>query len=386
MKKMTSQKNTTVTLCTYTYNDKNLLVGLLKDVEHWTVKPDEIIIIDDGSDVPLTLDTAPDNCRIVRLDSNMGLCHAKNLGPNLATSNYILSVDCDTRISPDWLKICLPHAEKEEVGIVGGVLVQDAGDDIISRYLMHFGDNHNADINGFVDFIPGNARLMRSDIWRHIAGLTGHTRKICEDRFLCTKLNYLGYKLYIEKLALASQVRKLSRQAMIKRFFNWNYLAHISNMPPENEFTDYVFFELILVFLKFYVYALNLNEPIFIYLNFIDMTYTISNVMKYATANLGHSTEFETSWKYSVYKYLSPFPSLQNLIINDAFSDDFSNLSLKFDHKIDSRWSRCFDALRPLSKPGGVWERMERDGVSRIRSEDESVQHDFSFHLEYEPE
>ena len=386
MKDMTSQKNTTVTLCTYTYNDKNLLVGLLNDVEHWTVKPDEIIIIDDGSDIPLTLDTAPDNCRIVRLDSNMGLCHAKNLGPNLATSKYILSVDCDTRISPDWLEICLPHAEKEDVGIVGGVLVQDAGDDIISRYLMHFGDNHNADINGSVDFIPGNARLIRHDVWKHIGGLTGHSRKICEDRFLCIKLSALGYKLYIDKLASASQVRKLSRHAMIKRFFNWNYLAHISNMPPENEFTDYVFFELILVFLKFYVYAIKLNEPIFIYLNFIDMTYTINNILKYAISNLGYSKELSTSWKCSVYEYLSLFPSLQQLTIDDAFSGDFSNLSPRSVLKIDSRWSRCFDSLRSLTKTDGVWDRMERDGVSRIKDEDESIEHDFSFHLKYEPE
>ena len=386
MKNMILQKNATVTLCTYTYNDKNLLVGLLKDVDQWTVKPDEIIIIDDGSDIPLTLDTAPDNCRIVRLDSNMGLCHAKNLGPNLASSKYILSVDCDTRISPDWLELCLPHAEKEDVGIVGGVLVQDAGDDIVSRYLMHFGDNHNAEINCFVDFIPGNARLIRSDVWKHIGGLTGHPRKICEDRFLCIKLNALGYKLHIEKLSRASQVRKLSRHAMIKRFFNWNYLAHINNMPPEKEFTDYVFFELILVFLKFYVYALKLNEPLFIYLNFLDMTYTTNNILRYATANMEYSNEFETSWKCSIYKYFSSFPYLQQLIIDDAFDGDFSNLPPQSDRKIDSRWSRCFDSLRSLSKPDGVWDRMERDGVSRIRVEDESIQHDFSFHLEYEPE
>jgi glycosyltransferase involved in cell wall biosynthesis len=386
MDKITTSNIDTVSVCTYTYNDKNLLLGLLQNIDTWTIQPDEIIIIDDGSDVPLTLDVTKQNINIVRIDSNMGLCNAKNIGPNISTSKYIFSIDCDTRVNRDWLEKCLPHAAKPNVGIVGGVLTQNAGNDIVSKYLMHFGDNHNINIDGFVDFIPGNARLMRFDVWKHIGGLTGHTRKICEDRFLCIKMKAFGFKLYVEKLATAFQVRRLSRIAMVKRFFNWNYIALINNLPSEQEFPDYFYFEFVLLFIKYYVHAIELNEPAFVYLNFLDMVYTVSRLLTYSVSNIGYSIEIERSWIYAIASYLAPYPSVQRLLIEDALQDRLHPDDFRAVFNIDSCWDRSFNLLQSLANKGGVWDRLEKEGVSRIRQEDATIKHDFSFHLEYEPD
>jgi Glycosyltransferases involved in cell wall biogenesis len=39
-------------LVTYVFNDGELADGLLEHVGNWTMKPAEIIIVDDGSEVP----------------------------------------------------------------------------------------------------------------------------------------------------------------------------------------------------------------------------------------------------------------------------------------------------------------------------------------------
>lgn len=41
-----------VSLVTYVFNDGELADGLLEHVGNWTMKPAEIIIVDDGSEVP----------------------------------------------------------------------------------------------------------------------------------------------------------------------------------------------------------------------------------------------------------------------------------------------------------------------------------------------
>jgi len=46
-------KSASLTLVTYTYNDNALAAGLLADAALWSVRPREIVVVDDGSAEPL---------------------------------------------------------------------------------------------------------------------------------------------------------------------------------------------------------------------------------------------------------------------------------------------------------------------------------------------
>ena len=115
LKKM---KSPTITLCTYTYNDAEFASDLVRRSHSFTVRPDEIVVVDDGSDVPFSMDGAPENLRILRHESNRGITRAKGAGLSAATGDYIFSMDCDTRVSPDWLERNLPHLLTPEIGLV----------------------------------------------------------------------------------------------------------------------------------------------------------------------------------------------------------------------------------------------------------------------------
>ena len=214
-----------VTLSTYTYNDASLVHGLLENVRSWNRAPDEILITDDGSDVPFTLGGMPEPSfpavRIQRLPSNRGFAAAKQAGIDASSGEVVLSADCDARLHPDYLARCLEHLEDAGVGMVSGSCLVDAGGGSLGLYVRLFGDNYLARETGPVDFIPGVAFALRKAVWNEVNGFAGHDRATCEDHALCAKLRAKGYRLIMDKGIRAFQTRRLSRHAQCRRLWLW---------------------------------------------------------------------------------------------------------------------------------------------------------------------
>ena len=359
--------------------------GLLESIPSWSVQPAEIIIVDDCSLRPVRTDGLPWPCEVVRFDTHRGLAKAKHHGPGLASREYILSMDCDTRVSPDWLERCLPHAARPDVGLVSGPLSHAPGDDIVSRYLKCFGDNHNLDVSGPVDFAPGNARLMRSEVWKKIGGLSGHHRDICEDRYLCALLRENEYKIFVEKKAKIFQVRKLSRLAVAKRFFNWNFEAYKIALPRCDYFYDHAYLNLVLDFLQLCLCALEINEPAFVYLAFLNLVLTVSSLIDYGVARMDFPREMARGWRQAVLWHLRGFPAVSRLLAKDLGWADTSESRIDNPDRWSTRWDRTFRLLDTFAADKGIWGWMENEGVKLIENEDLTIDHDFSFHVEYNP-
>ncbi|MBA4358601.1 MAG: glycosyl transferase, partial [Desulfovibrio sp.] len=92
-----------LSLCTYTYNDAGFIHDLLRQVPSWQVQPDEIVVVDDGSKQPFAPRIPLPQLRVIRLDQNQGITRAKGAGLSAARGERIFSLDCDTRVAPDWL-------------------------------------------------------------------------------------------------------------------------------------------------------------------------------------------------------------------------------------------------------------------------------------------
>lgn len=214
-----------VTLSTYTYNDANLVHGLLENVREWTLQPAEIIVTDDGSRVPFALERTPEapfpSVRIQRLPQNRGFAAAKQAGIDAASGDIVLSADCDARLHPDYLRRCLSHLADKGVGMVSGSCLVNAGEGSLGRYMGLFGDNYLARETGEVDFIPGVAFALRKEVWNEVGGFDGHGRATCEDHALCAKLRTKGYRLLMDHTIRAFQTRRLSRQAQCRGLWLW---------------------------------------------------------------------------------------------------------------------------------------------------------------------
>ena len=66
----------------------------LRSLERQTLKPDEIIIIDDGSDKPVPKAS-------IRFEHNLGAPAARNAGFDKSTGDYVIFLDADAELVPE---------------------------------------------------------------------------------------------------------------------------------------------------------------------------------------------------------------------------------------------------------------------------------------------
>ena len=266
-----------VTLSTYTYNDANLVHGLLENVRSWSRAPDEILITDDGSDLPFTLDRTPEPpfppVRIQRLPRNRGFAVAKQAGIDASSGDVVFSVDCDARPQPDYLKRCLEHLEDANVGMVSGCCLVDAGGGSLGLYVRLFGDNYLVRETGPVDFIPGVAFALRKAVWNEVNGFAGHGRATCEDHALCAKLKAKGYRLIMDKGIRTIQTRRLSRHAQCRRLWLWCGPALLAGTDNEAPLSDQFMAWYVLPLLERIRICIERNCPEVIYHDLLHIIY-----------------------------------------------------------------------------------------------------------------
>lgn len=215
-----------VSVCTFTYNDSALACGFLEHIAGWSRRPDEVLLLDDGSTPPfvppLSLAKALP-LRILRLPVNQGFIPAKRAGISQAGGEFILAADCDVLLTPDYLERCLLLLEDRSVGMAAGASRQEAGQGVMADYLRFYGDNHGLNLSGPtpVEFIPGHAYAMRRAVWEEVGGFGETERASCEDHALCAAMRKAGYTLIMDPGILARQIRRVSRFAQCARIWEW---------------------------------------------------------------------------------------------------------------------------------------------------------------------
>ena len=95
-----SKSSFTIAIVIPTFNDEDFLMETLASVFHQTVLPDELIIIDDGSDHPYVEKILNvfynENVEIqVKRIKNAGPSHARNIGSKIADADFIHFLDSD---------------------------------------------------------------------------------------------------------------------------------------------------------------------------------------------------------------------------------------------------------------------------------------------------
>lgn len=93
------------------YNSGRFLYETVQSVKSQTCKASEIIVIDDGSDDPESLDTldslkSDEEIKIIRKE-NGGVSSARNFGISEANSDFIVPLDADDLLHPTFIQACL---------------------------------------------------------------------------------------------------------------------------------------------------------------------------------------------------------------------------------------------------------------------------------------
>lgn len=73
----------------------------------------DIIVVDDGSQVPVELTCA--EVRVVRNETPVGVAQSRRLGVSLSTGDVLVVMDAHMRFAPDWLEQMLAHVDSGAV-------------------------------------------------------------------------------------------------------------------------------------------------------------------------------------------------------------------------------------------------------------------------------
>jgi glycosyltransferase involved in cell wall biosynthesis len=178
--------NMKVSIVIPAYNQAQWLPEAIESAINQTI-PCEVIVVNDGS---------PDNTseiakmypvRLVEKE-NGGLSSARNAGIKEATGQWILTLDSDDKIAPDFVEKCLEY--KDEYDIIG-TGQQEFGDSN-RGYFFKTNPTHE-------DFKQNNqincCSLFRKEIWEKIGGYDETMRLGYEDWDYWLRATKAGYKV-----------------------------------------------------------------------------------------------------------------------------------------------------------------------------------------------
>jgi len=372
----------TVTLCTYTYNDGRLLDGLLQRLAGWTRLPERVVIVDDGSypayqapalDIPTTL---------LRHETNQGVGTAKKVGIDAATTCFVLSLDCDVRLTPDWLERCLPRLKDPDVALCGSRLCCDAGQDTVSRFMQQcYGDALDPGASGPVDLIPGNVWLFKKAAWNAVQGFGPHDAPVGEDHAFCGRLRAAGQTLFLEREAMAVQIRKLTRTAMVRRFWCWGAPHYQRHLPSEPLFYTYAAAALLPDAVARIEQSLGQAELGFVYLELLYFCHCLLELAAAGRLRAGYSAqpaEQSHAWLRSFFRTT---PRLGSLLRRDLLKLGHEDGAAQTGQAAqpDPEITALLAPLEPL-RSLGVLRNVELVGLLCLLAEEQTLDYDFSFY------
>jgi GT2 family glycosyltransferase len=182
-----------------TYRRPQALNACLQALERQTYRGDwELIIVDDGSPIPVSVkSTGHFPCTVIR-QNNAGPSAARNRGVQAARGEWIACTDDDCLPEPTWLETLMQMATQHPDALIGGTTVNGLVNDpyaatsqlIVDLVYEHF----NADPKNAYFFASNNI-LCRRDQFLALDGFDESFEIASEDRDFCDRWRIRGWPM-----------------------------------------------------------------------------------------------------------------------------------------------------------------------------------------------
>lgn len=132
-----------VSIIIVNYSEKNLLSECLKSIEQTIFDNFEIIVVDNNSkdDSIKFLHQEYPEIKVIKLDKNYGFAFPNNLAAKSANGKYLVFLNNDTVVKPEWLKELVEVLENDEgIKIAQSLLLKPDGSvDSSGDFIDHLG-------------------------------------------------------------------------------------------------------------------------------------------------------------------------------------------------------------------------------------------------------
>jgi GT2 family glycosyltransferase len=216
------------------YNAENHIEECLESLLKQSLKPNEILVIDDGS----TDDTAAivkkfTHITLLSQPKNLGLAAARNRGIRESKHKLVASIDSDCVAKFDWLEnLFISISEDSNLAGVGGKLIERHQEKLADRWRathlkQHRGDQFLSD----PPFLFGHSTIFRKEALEKIGLYHEPLRTNAEDVELSERLVRAGYKISYQPLAVAEHIKHDTILSVIKtnsRYYFFGYFYNIN--------------------------------------------------------------------------------------------------------------------------------------------------------------
>ena len=142
-----SKEHKNVSAVVLYFNDVKI-VETIRSIENQTIKPKEIIIIDDYSDIPLNEKLVSSNYRIIRNHENMGRGYSRNLGIKVSVCEFVVFCDSSNSLCENFIEKALNSFTNKKISaIFGRIIGNEDHTDICSKW---------REKNLFLETFPGS--------------------------------------------------------------------------------------------------------------------------------------------------------------------------------------------------------------------------------------
>jgi glucosyl-dolichyl phosphate glucuronosyltransferase len=114
--------STSISVVIITHNRPDDVINTIDSLLRQTIKPLEIIVVDDASNPPFIYKTANSLVKVFNLNPNIGSSRARSYGINVAKGHYIAFMDDDEIAVPNWIS-SIQKGIDQKADVLGGPIL-----------------------------------------------------------------------------------------------------------------------------------------------------------------------------------------------------------------------------------------------------------------------
>ena len=212
------QKKPQVSIVIPVYNQFDYTYNCLKSILHnsGNITYEIIIANDCSTDLTTRITEVVKNIKVVTNQTNLRFLKNCNNAAKYAKGKYILFLNNDTQVQPNWLEPLVELIERDSsIGMVGSKLVyadgrlQEAGGILWNDgSAWNYGNRKDPEDPEFnyvkeADYISGAAIMIKTSLWKEIGGFDENfAPAYCEDSDLAFEVRKHGYKVMYQPLSV----------------------------------------------------------------------------------------------------------------------------------------------------------------------------------------
>ena len=232
--------NSFVSIYIPAFNAENTIRECLNSVLDQSLKPEEILVINDGStdNTSKILMEFKDKISVINNPMNLGVSESMNIANKFLKTKFIGKIDADVELSKDWLKTLMRKMLDEKITLIGGKmyekflknpnnlwrsrrLKQNWGEQDLENPKFIFGCNNILNNSNFKKL-----KKYRTDL--------DYFKTNGEDIEFSNYLKKNNYKLYYDSNAICYHLQNDTAETLSKRY--WRYIHYGDGLKKRNLF------------------------------------------------------------------------------------------------------------------------------------------------------